>query len=637
MAYFKQVLFGGIAPAVDPTILADGYGQVAENVELVSGKIEPAPQDQPVSSSLKTNTISTVFNYNPPNQDYITNYSATQWLQFTYKADVVYGPVPADSLGRIYWSGGSYPAISWNAKILASETDTGGTYAATATYPRVYYRLGVPAPKASGPLLLAPVYVSGETGPPPGEASKEVAYALTYVTFDGREGPPLYSGVTSENSNVDHINITHVRQFNASTTEYLDGLTTAHHIQKLRIYKSNTGSQDTQYQFLGEYDINANAGTTPTYYLGEVVHNLRVFEDDLTTALGEVIPSATWVGPPDDDTSLYPDGALQGLTNIAQGVFAGFSGKRFCLSEPFMPHAWPVQYRITIERDVVAIATTQGGIVALTEGQPYFITGTDPTVMAASKIDFAQPCINSDSVVNLDDLVIYASREGLCAISGTQGEVITKNLITTKQWVGSYNPESYKAFMYEGKYVAFWAEGQSCKGFLYDPDSETARLTTLNRGQTNLVLAGYTEPSTGDLFLAKSGATNAQMVNFRKNTFNIDGVSFKTKTVKLPKPGSMSWLSVDAGFPFNVKVYADGVNVAHYYFAKSGDDITQTVTVPSGINGAHNVYNTTVRLPAVVASEWEVEVYNTGGASSSREGHIHEICISETLEELKST
>ena len=638
MAYFKQTLFGGIAPAVDPTILSEEFGQTATNVELVSGKIEPAQTDSPVSSDLKTNTISSIFNYDPPNQDYITGYSSTKWLQFIDPTHVVYGPVPGDSLGRIYFTNPSYPRISWNSEILATQTHGGSAIDANALYPRRSYRLGVPAP--SGSILLdTNMGTNPSTGnpwpsPDPNETIKEVSYAITYVTFDGREGPPLYSGLAGEHSRLESISVSHVRQRAAGA--YTDGLSSAHHINKVRIYKSNTGSEDTQYQFLKEEVINTNQGSGPVYELDGEAHTTKMFTDPLNITLGEVLPSATWLGPPDDDDDLYPDGPLQGLVNVSQGVFAGFTGKRFCLSEAFLPHAWPIQYRITIERDIVAVSPTQGGVVVLTEGPPYLVAGTDPTAMAALKIDFAQPCINRDSVVNIDNMVFYASKEGLCAVAGGQGEVVTKGLITPKQWYTDYEPEDYKAFLYEGKYVAFWSEGQNCKGFIYDPDSKTARLTKIDRNNET-VLAGYTEASTGDLFLAKSGSTNATVGNFRKNIYNVDSAVFRTKVVRLPKPGSMSWLSVDAGFPFTAKVYADGVNVAHYYFFKSGDDIMQRVTVPSGVSGDHQVYNTTVRLPAVVATEWEVEVSNSGGALTSREGYIHEICISETLEELKAT
>ena len=119
---------------------------------------------------------------------------------------------------------------------------------------------------------------------------------------------------------------------------------------------------------------------------------------------------------------LYPDGPLQGLIALAQGVMAGFTGKRFCLSEPFLPHAWPINYRITTEEDIVAIASTANGVAALTDGQPYFITGTDPSAMTAIRVDLAQACVNKTKCRGTwVDYVLYAGPDGLCSVQSAFG------------------------------------------------------------------------------------------------------------------------------------------------------------------------------------------------------------------------
>ena len=188
-----------------------------------------------------------------------------------------------------------------------------------------------------------------------------------------------------------------------------------------------------------------------------------------------MLPSGTWIGPPDDDTSLYPDGPLVGLIAVANGVFAGFTGKRLCLSEPFLPHAWPIDYRITLEEDIVAIGSVTNGIVALTDGAPYFVTGVDPSAMTASKLDIAQACVNDKSVVDMGEYLLYAGPDGLVAVSGGEGEVVTNGLISAKQWNDDFNPTTYRAFRYENTYVAFWNGG----GFVYDPRAGEAALSTL--------------------------------------------------------------------------------------------------------------------------------------------------------------
>ena len=58
----------------------------------------------------------------------------------------------------------------------------------------------------------------------------------------------------------------------------------------------------------------------------EVAIATTTYNDVIASSfLGELLPSDTWIGPPDDNTSLYPDGPLQGLTYISNGIMAGIA------------------------------------------------------------------------------------------------------------------------------------------------------------------------------------------------------------------------------------------------------------------------------------------------------------------------
>ena len=105
-------------------------------------------------------------------------------------------------------------------------------------------------------------------------------------------------------------------------------------------------------------------------FVAEVNMSATTYEDSSDNDdLEEIIPSTYWIAPPDDDTNLYPDGPMKGLTALPNGVFAGFTGKRICFSEPFLPHAWPVIYRITLEDNIVAIGAAGNGLIVTTEGR----------------------------------------------------------------------------------------------------------------------------------------------------------------------------------------------------------------------------------------------------------------------------
>ena len=79
---------------------------------------------------------------------------------------------------------------------------------------------------------------------------------------------------------------------------------------------------------------------------------------------------------------------MQGLTAVGNGVMAGFSGKRFC-SEPFLLMLGPLTTASL--KDIVDIAATGNGVVAMTNGTPYFITGADPAALTPIRIGAHKP------------------------------------------------------------------------------------------------------------------------------------------------------------------------------------------------------------------------------------------------------
>lgn len=578
MAYFKRDRFAGIAPGVAPRLLADQFGQIAENIDFESGRL--------VATKIDTNefTLANSLRRSIYKYEYGTS---SVWLQWAEEVDVVPGPIPGDTTDRLYFTGDDYPRIGWSDIIV------GG-----ASYPQVSYRLGVPAPANTPTVDVAGTVDAALT-------ANEVSYVYTYVTSDGREGPPsapstVHEMVDGQTATVTMTNQTFASGNNLGTGSYK------------RLYRSNTGSTNTQFQYVGSVTVP----TGGTYNDIPIAFETVADSSDAAT-LGEVLPSATWIGPPDDNNSLYPDGQLRGLIPLAQGTMAGFTGKRFCLSEPFLPHAWPIQYRITTEEDIVAIASTSNGVAALTDGQPYFITGTEPSSMTAVRIDLAQACINEHSVVDMGDYVLYAGPDGLCGVQSATGSVVTKGLISAKQWNADFNPTTYRAFRHEGTYVAFHASG----GWVYDPRADEDALSTLTLSSE--VRGGYRNPKDGQLYIIVGNKIKKYQGSATSNT-----LKFKSKKFVTPAPVSMGWVSVNADvYPVTVKVYGDGTLLAHYTLTKSGSTYTQATTVPSGISNG-TLREPIMRMPAAVAQEWEIQVEGTD---------INEFCLAQSMDEIRQS
>lgn len=570
MTYFKRNRFAGIAPGVAPRLLADQFGQTAENIDFESGRLVATTEDSD-TYTLENGNKRSIYYYN--------NNGTYRWLQWT-EADVsaVAGPIPGDTRARLYWTGEGgdpYPRMGTSTSIVDENAPFSG--------PTISYRLGVPAPSAAPAVFL--------TGTADATATPDdVSYVYVFVTAIGEEGPPSAPSAVVEKTNTQNATI--VMPTSAQPSGDYNFTSGA----KKRIYRSNTGSTNTQFQLVDE-----------------VNYDLISFTDTLDAAsLGEVLPSADWIAPPDDSV-LYPDGPLQGLIPLAQGVMAGFTGKRFCLSEPFIPSAWPIQYRITTEENIVAIASTANGVAALTDGQPYFITGTEPSSMTALRIDLAQACVNKRSVVDMGDYVLYAGPDGLCAVQSGQGSIATKGLISVTQWNADFYPETILAFRHEGTYVAFWTSGSNHGGWVYDPRGNESSLSTLSISAE--VRGGYMHPKDGQLYIIVGNKIKKYRGSVTKRQF-----TFKSKKYVTPAPASMGWVSVHANeYPVVVKVYGDGSLVAHYSLSISGPaTVNYAVTV---VNSGGNKYVIDGGSPASVLTLQRGGTYTFDQSDASNLNH----------------
>ena len=620
MAYFKRNRFSGIAPGVAPNLLAEQFGQTSANIDFESGSLVPIKKDEGIVSTGSPDTRSAYF-FRPSNDSLIST-----WLTWNAEdVDVVEGPIPGDSLYRLYYTGDSYPRVTAYTQIRGSAADS----VIVGPFPDTDYRLGVPAPDNTPATPSLTGTLNQDRTP------EDISYVYTFVTAFGEEGPPSQPTpvIQATISSTEQTATVAIPSYGGSSS----GLNFGGNARK-RIYRSNTGSTNTTFQLVDDvpYSQTSYPDSTPA------------------AALQEVLPSSTWIGPPDDNVSLYPDGQLRGLTTVANGVLAGFTGKRLCLSEPFLPHAWPISYRITLEDDIIGIGTTANGIVCLTKGRPYFVTGVDPSAMSALQVDLAQSCINAKSIVDMGEYVLYAGPDGLCAISGTEGRVVTKGLISPEQWLnatGDFCAESYRAFLYEGTYVAFVTVpiaggGTVKKGWVFDPRADEAALSTLTDDMPDVV-GGLTDSVDGKMYILKF-AGNIQIDEWRGHVSNRRRAVFKSKKLIFPKPASMAWVGVYAdSYPLPVSsggsidysnlvkviVFADNVEVARYVISKSNNLYNYRVVTANnfGVETVGAVAATMaepiMRLPATVAREWEVQV-----ESSTT---IRELCLSETMDEIK--
>lgn len=564
----KLTKFSGIAPGIAPRLLADNVAQVAQNLDFESGALVPSTGDTEIFT-LQNSSRRSIYKYH------------TYWLEWNEEVDAAKGPIPNDSYDRLYFTGDDYPRVGTAVSMIAGSSG----------YPAASYRLGVPAP-VSAPTV-------GQTGTPDAsEVPNDVSYVYTFVTAYGEEGPPSPPSAILTITSPETVSI------NMPSADHPGGNYNFGSGALKRIYRANTGTEATEYQFVAEV-----AFTTEDY-------------DDTTPAseLAEVLPSETWIGPPDDDSSLYPDGPMLGLTSVANGIMAGFTGNRLCLSEPYLPHAWPVEYRKTLEYDIVGISAVSNGLIVTTVGTPYFITGVDPSAMSATKVPLAQANINEKSLVDMGEYALYAGPDGLVRIGNGDAAVVTAGLVSPKQWVSDFHADIIRSYEHEGTYVAFWYTGGVQGGFVYDPRNTESALSTLLLSTE--VRGGWVNPIDGQLYVI----VGDKIKKYRAGGSNLQAV-WKSKKFVSPSPIAFPWVCVQAeAYPVEVKVWADDTLIAHYSLSLSGTTFTQTTTVPASISTLAIGTRPIMRLPPASARAWEVQV--TSAVT------INEITLAQSIEEI---
>jgi len=199
----------------------------------------------------------------------------------------------------------------------------------------------------------------------------------------------------------------------------------------------------------------------PARYWGDGSYD---FTDDFNVNnLFDAIESEMYDPPPE---------GLQGLRAAQNNVLVGFFDNQVCFSEPDHPWAWPVDYRITLESNIVAVEPVAGFIVVLTEEYPYLIDGSDPAIMKASRIDTLYPCLSKRSVVNMGAKsggVMWATHGGLAVFSPASGiDIVTKLVHDWDTWETNLDPSTLVGHFYNGKYFGSHSAGS----FIFERDDK---------------------------------------------------------------------------------------------------------------------------------------------------------------------
>lgn len=267
------------------------------------------------------------------------------------------------------------------------------------------------------------VQATGSTGYNPVETA--TSYVYTFVDDVGEESAPSFASATVLRPDGVTITVT-------TPTDTPVGTDAAYGITTKRIYRAATGATGAFFRFVAEIPL-----ATADYV------------DSLPdTELGETLQSDLWALPPDD---------LRGMLALPNGVMVGFSKNQLCFSAQNHPHAWPVEYRLTVDTDIVAVGNIDTTVVIGTKNFIYLAIGTDPAAYSMTKLEVPQACVAKRSLAYLIGIgVVFASPDGLIAVAGN-GNVrnLTSSTFTREQWQAR-RPESIIGVAHDDVYHFFY-------------------------------------------------------------------------------------------------------------------------------------------------------------------------------------
>lgn len=531
MAVISVKQFNGVSPKTPPRLLADTQAQVAENCDVFRGTLRPM---NGLGTSVHTvpGGSQTIYKFGQDSTD-----ETSGWLYWASDVDVARGQIAGDTEEWTYYTGDGAPKA-----IRAGATNSP-------------IPMGMPAPSTA---LIA---TAGAEPANADELAQETrVYTYTYVNKVGAR--EIESAPAPAALSVDVVPGQPVTLSGFSTPP--TGQTATH----VRIYRSTAGT----YLFTAEITIAASL----TGYTDTVDPEL----------LAEEIPSLYWLPPPD---------GLAGLTNLPNGVMAGFEGRDIYFCEPYVPHAWPDSYRQSIDYPVVGLGSIDTTLVAVTKGTPYFIQGSHPDSMVVVKSDIEQACVSKRSIVSFNNAVFYASPDGLVMLSSGGSRIITLGLYTRDQWQEQIDPESVHGYHHDNKYIGFYDNGTDTGSFVFDFDTQQFALHDV------YTPVGYQSLRNDKLYLLDSGAIKP----WNEGTALTYGWTSKVFTA--PRPTNFGSVQVEAeAYPVIFDVYLDG-------------ELFHSQTVTSRLP---------FRLPPTQGRDWEF--------SLTSDNEVFSVAMATTMSELQN-
>lgn len=416
----RLTTFDGMAPKTDGQDLPPNAALEAENCDLYGDRIDPMPALGDVGpvvgldGAVLAGAVGTLHR------------AGSVWVgfpEFTHVAPDPSERAGEDSFlfvqdGRLWRSSGQWIADGDGPVPVGIARPCGAPTALTMT-------------GEGTALVFPPLNCAAAPDPndiecnPDADAPEARSYLVTHVTACHEESAPS-----------DPSNVVDVR--NGDAVALLDNSTPPAHAVARRWYRA----------------VATSEGLGVWLFVAEVPIGQAGFVDDVPAlALGEVLVTEDHYPPPD---------CLDGVAVLGNQMSVVWSGDQFWLSEPRLPHAYPPLWRKRVRFPVLSIlgataqiegAETYLGYV-VTTGTPYFLSGAVPEEVTPREYSVWEPGASRHCAAGMEGGIIYASTQGLIALSGSNVASVLNTESTDIEWQ-QFDPAGLRLAYWGGRVWGF--------------------------------------------------------------------------------------------------------------------------------------------------------------------------------------
>lgn len=485
MTALRNKNFQGEFPRTQPQDLPDSAAQVAVDCDFTQNTLMGIKDRAPVTG----------FTVNNPKSIFVHESAAYSYYAWNRDVDAVRSPVTDDAYTRFYWSDGT------NFYVSRADLGSGGEPAANNKY-----LVGVPQPAAAMTLVALGTATS---------YAESRSYTYTYVNQYGEEGPPASPFV---------IDMTEDQPITLNYTAPPSGYCP---ITTVRVYRTSTGSQGTDYLYVGETSVTSST---------------HQFVDTTKSAyLGEALSTRGYYPPPQN---------LKGICALPCGSLAGFVNNTVWFSEAYLPYAWKPANTQTVQHNIVGLCSYDTGLYVTTLAYPVMISGYSPDGMSSQKIPAIQAGVSKGSLVNAGAFVAYASHDGIVTVRGLNASLdLSFKFFTRDEWRNRYGSKLSKMRLnvHDGHLVAWFDDGTP--GFLIRLDDVTPSFTRL----TDPITCAFVHPEADALYVGYGTSMYAFKGSSTRKAY-----THWSKDFILAKPESLGAIQLIGNGSVALSIYADG-------------------------------------------------------------------------------